>query len=165
MKDTTPNMNILAEYWETPITNHQYLWFALQLYTGLNNYIFFENDIDGPADPIYVMTIGAGDTFKISDESDSSIRINKLLKNLPPTLKRQNGRSFKFWNSPLALEASYTLGMTPEEYNQVEPFQYVILTQNETIEFVTSREPKWEIYNGVKLDDLVIQYLKNDLLD
>lgn len=161
MKDISSDKNIISEYWESPIVDHQFLWFSQQVYTGLNNYLFFENDIDGPADPIYVMTLGAGETFKISDESDSSIRIDKLLKNSLPS-PRQRGRSFKVWNSPLALEASYTLGMTSKEHDEIEKFQYVIITQNEIIEFSTFKEPKWEIYEGIKLEDLVIQYVKKD---
>jgi hypothetical protein len=161
MKDISSDTNIRSEYWETPIVDHQFLWFSQQVYTGSNNYFFFENDNDGPTDPIYVMKIGAGETFKISDESDSSIRIEKLLKNnLPPS--RPRGRSFKVWNSPLALEASFTLGMTSKEYNEIEKIQYVIIAQNEVIEFSTLKEPNWEIYEGIKLEDLVVQYVKKD---
>ena len=153
-----------SEYWETPVVDHQFLWLSRQLYTGLNNYFFFNNDVDGPADPIYVLTIGALETFKISDESDSSIRISNLLENMLPS-QRKRGSSFRVWNSPLALEACRRLGMSSKEYDEMEKFQYVILTQDETIEFVTFKAPKWEIYDGVKLDDLVIQYLTKDSLD
>ena len=161
MKVTSSNTNTTTAYWETPIVDHQFLWLAQQVYTGLNNYFFFENDIETPANPIYVMTIGAGETFKISDESDSSLRIDQLLQNRPSS-PRERGRSFKVWNSPLALEACYTLGMTSKEYDEIEKFQYVIITQDETIEFSTIKEPTWEIYEGVKLEDLVIQYIKSD---
>ncbi|MBP9681372.1 MAG: hypothetical protein KBD76_08200 [Bacteriovorax sp.] len=161
MKGSSSNTNTTIAYWETPIVDHRFLWLAQQAYTGLNNYFFFENDIETPANPIYVMTIGAGETFKISDESDSSLRIDQLLQNRPSSL-RERARSFKIWNSPLALEASYTLGMTSKEYDEIEKFQFLIITQDETIEFLTLKEPTWEIYEGVKLEDLVIQYIKRD---
>ena len=154
---------IICEYWETPITDHPFLWFVFQLYDGKHNYFFFENDIGGPVDPIYVMTIRNRDTVKISDEGDSTLRIFNLLKNKKSS-DRKKRMSFKIWNSPLALEANLRLGITPKKYDEIEKFQYLILTQDETIEFVTLEEPKWEIFKNIHLDDLVIQYLKKDPL-
>ncbi len=160
---TAPDQ-LISDYWQSPVVDHQFLWLSRQLYTGLNNYFFFNNDIDGPANPIYVLTIGARETFKISDESDSSIRINNLLENMRPS-QRKKGASFKVWNSPLALEACLRLGMPSKEYDEMEKFQYIVLTQDETIEFVSFKEPKWETYEGIDLDDLVLQYLKRDSWD
>ena len=157
-----PDANrISCNYWETPVTGLQTLWLSNQLYTGSNNYFFFENGIDDPVRFIYVLTIRALDAFKLSDESDSSVRIGKLLENRLPG-NRERARSYKIWNSPYALEASYTLGMTSKEYDETEKFQYVIITQDVTIEFVNLNTPKWETYEGMNLDDLVIQYLKKD---
>ena len=156
---------VICEYWETPVVNHQFLWLSRQLYTGLNNYFFFKNDDDGPTDPIYVVTIGARETFKISDESDSTYRVNQLLESSPRPPNGVRKKSFKVWNSPLALEACLRLGITEKEYDEMEKFQYIILTLEETIEFVTLKEPKWETYEGIELDDLVLQYLKKDSWD
>lgn len=161
---STSSDQLFSDYWETPVVDHQFLWLSRQLYTGLNNYFFFNNDVEGPADPIYVLTIGPRETFKISDESDSSIRISNLLGNMLPS-QRESGSSFKVWNSPLAMEACLRLGISSKEYNEMEKFQYIVLTQDETIEFVTLKEPKWETYEGIELDDLVLQYLKKDSWD
>ena len=60
------------------------------------------------------------------------------------------------------MEASYTLGMTSKEYDEMEKFQFLIVTQAVTIEFVTSATPVWEVHEGMNLEDLVIQYLKKD---
>jgi hypothetical protein len=155
---------IICEYWESPVLDHHFLWLSRQLYTGNNNYFFFENDIDGPADPIYVLTIGWNDTFKISEEGVSSSRMHELLKNRSFS-HRTKGRTFKVWNTPLALETCRGFPISKDEYDQMEKFQYVIFSQNETIEFVTFDPPKWEIYQKIKMDDLIMQYLKKDSLD
>lgn len=139
----------------------KHLWLSNQLYTGSSNYFFFENGIDDPERFIYVLTIRALDAFKLSDESDASIRINKLLDNRLPE-NREWARSYKIWNSPYALEASYRLGMTSKEYDETEKFQYLIVTQDVAIEFVTLALPKWEVYEGGNLDELLIQHLKRD---
>jgi hypothetical protein len=148
-------------FWETPVSGLETLWLSNQLHTGSNNYFFFENGIYDQVRFIYVLTIRSLDSFKLSDESDSSIRISKLLDNKLPE-NRKWARSYKIWNSPYALEASYTLGMTSKEYDEMEKFQFLIVTQAVTIEFVTSATPKWEIYEGMNLEDLVIQCLKKD---
>jgi hypothetical protein len=153
---------IVCEFWDTPIINLQFLWLSRQLNTGRNNCFFFESDTDAPAGTIYVMTLGIRDTVKTSDEGNSTHRINQLLKSSPRPPNGVRKKSFKVWSSPLALEASLRLGITEKEYNEMEKFQYIVLTQDETIEFVTSKEPKWETYEGIHLDDLVLQYLKKD---
>jgi len=157
--------HIICDFWDTPIINLQFVWSSKQLNTGKNNYFFFESDVDAPTGPVYVMTIGSKETVKTSDEGDSTYRINQLLENSPRPVSGIRKKCFKVWNSPLALEAHLRLGITEKEYNGAEKFQYLILTQSETIEFVTLNEPKWEIYEGIKLEDLVIQYLKKDSLD
>jgi len=156
--------NIRCDYWKTPVIDSESLWLYRLLYTHFNNYFFFHKDSDGIEDPIYVLTIPGGDTFKISDEGESSNRIHELLKNKPPYHIKWP-KTFKVWNSPLAIEVCRGLAIPKEEYEQIEKFQYVVLTQNETIEFVTFKAPKWEICEGIKLDDLVIQYLRKDSLD
>ena len=148
-------------YWETPVSGLETLWLSNQLHTGSNNYFFFENGIYDQVRFIYVLTIRSLDPFKLSDESDASIRISKLLDNKLPE-NRKWARSYKIWNSPYALEASYTLGMTSKEYDEMEKFQFLIVTQAVTIEFGTSATPVWEVYEGMNLEDLVIQYLKKD---
>lgn len=155
---------VRCAYWETPVAGLETLWLSNQLYTGSNNYFFFENGISDPVRFIYVLIIRALDAFKLSDESDSSIRISKLLDNRLSN-DRKFARSYKIWNSPYALEASYTLGMTTQEYEEMEKFQYLIATQDVIIEFVTDATPEWEVYEGQNLDDLVIQYLKKDSSD
>jgi hypothetical protein len=156
---------ITCDYWSTPIIILQFIWFSKQLNTGRGNYFFFETDNNAPDGPIYVMAIGSRETVKTSEEGDSTYRINQLLESSPRPSNGVRKRSFKVWNSPLALEACLRLGITEKEYNETEKFQYVILTQNETIEFVTLKEPEWEIYKDTSLDDLVIQYLRKDSLD
>lgn len=156
---------IICDFWDTPIINHQFIWFSKQLNTGRSNYFFFETDTDAPAGPIYVMAIGSRETVKTSEEGDSTYRINQLLESSPRPSNGVRKRSFKVWNSPLALEACLRLGTSEKEYKEMEKFQYVVLTQNGTIEFVTFSPPKWETYENILLNDLVIQYLRMDSLD
>lgn len=140
------------------------LWLYRQLFTSNNNYFFFNKDSDGPEDPIYILTIRGGDTFKISDEEESTNRIHELIKNKPP-YHIKYPKTFKVWNSPLAIEVCRGLAIPKEKYEQMEKFQYIVLTQNETIELVTFDPPKWEVHQNILLDDLVIQYLRKDSLD
>ena len=154
---------VIADIWETPLTGGQSVWLSRQLYTGLNNYFFFHKNIDGPTDPVYVLTIRDRETFKISDESDCDNRLDHLLKSIEePHIKYP--RTYKIWNSPLALEACRKIGMSHEEYDQMEKYQYLVVAGDEIVEFVTMDEPKWEIHKNIHLDDLVIQYLKKDPL-
>lgn len=152
---------IFCDFWDTPIINLQFLWFSKQLNTGQGNYFFFESDTDAPDGPIYVMEIGSRETVKTSDEGDSTYRINQLLESSPRPANGVRKKSFKVWNSPLALEACLRLGISEKKYDEMEKFQYIVLTQNETIEFVTFDPPKWEIHQNILLDDLVIQYLRD----
>jgi hypothetical protein len=155
---------IICEHWKTPVMESESLWLYRQLFTSNSNYFFFNKDSDGPDDPIYTLTIRGGDTFKISEEGESANRIHELLKNKPPYHFKWP-KTFKVWNSPLAIEVCSGLGIPKEKYEQMEKFQYIVLTQGETIEFVTFDPPKWEIHKNILMDDLVIQYLKKDSLD
>ena len=155
---------IICEYWETPVIESESLWLYRQLFTSNNNYFFFNKDSDGPEDPIYILTIRGGDTFKISAEGESTNRIHELIKNKPP-YHIKYPKTFKVWSSPLAIEVCRGLAIPKEEYEQMEKYQYIILAQNETIEFVTFDPPKWEMHQNILLDDLVMQYLRKDSLD
>lgn len=158
------NSHIYCNHWNTPVIDSDYLWLYRQLNTSFNNYFFFNKNSDGPNDPIYVLAIRGKDTFKISDEGESSSRIHELLKGAP-SFHVKWPRTFKVWNSPLAVEVSRGLAIPKEEYETMEKYQYVVLAQDETIEFVTFDEPIWEMHENILLDDLVIQYLKRDSLD
>lgn len=90
--------------------------------------------------------------------------IGRLLKNKRPST-RKRGRTFKVWNSRLALEVTEGMLLPENEYREMEKFQYVVLAQDESIEFVTYDEPKWEVHHGISMDDVVIQCLRRDRLD
>jgi hypothetical protein len=163
MKKSDKNQ-IICVYWETPVIDSESLWLYRILYTHFNTYFFFHKDRDNIGDPVYVLSIRGRETFKISDEGESTNRIHELLKHRPP-YHIEWPKTFKVWNSPLAFEVCRGLAIPKEEYEQMEKFQYIVLAQDETIEFVTSEEPKWEIHQNILLDDLVVQYLKKDSLD
>jgi hypothetical protein len=155
---------VICEHWETPVIDSESLWLYRLLYTHFNTYFFFYKDHDGINNPIYVLIIRCRDTFKVSDECESTNRIHKLLKHKPPHHIKWP-KTFKVWNSPLAIEVCSSRAIPKEEYEQMEKYQYIILAQDETIEFVTLDIPKWEVHQNILLDDLVIQYLKKDSLD
>lgn len=158
-----PNQ-IFSDHWETPVIGSESLWLLRQIYTSNNNYFFFDKGTAGPPRQIYVLTIRGGDTFKISEEGESANRIHELLKNTPPHHINWP-KTFKVWNSPLAIEVCRGLAIPEEKYDQMEKFQYIVLTQGETIEFVTFDPPMWEMHQNILLDDLVIQYLRKDSLE
>jgi len=163
MKKSDKNQ-IICEYWETPVIGSDCLWLYRLLYTHFNTYFFFHKDHDGIDDPVYVLSIRGRETFKISDEGESTNRIHELLKHKPPYHIKWP-KTFKVWNSPLAIEVCRGLAIPKEEYGQMEKYQYIVLAQNETIEFVTFDPPRWEMHQNILLDDLVIQYLRKDSLD
>ncbi len=160
MNNKTIN-EIRCAYWDTPASVTEGLWLSNMLHTICRNYFFFENDFDSTTKFVYILTIQSGDAFKVSRESDSYIRITKLLKDRLPDDKKME-RTYKIWNSPYALEASFRLGMTDEEYDKIEKFQYLIITQDECIEIVTDSLPTWEVYQEGNLEELVIERLKRD---
>jgi hypothetical protein len=153
---------MIAEFWETPIIDPPYLWLSQQLFTRHKNYFFFEIDFNESTNPTYVMSISNSDTFKITDETESGNRIDQYTKNMRGDSSRKRGLTYKAWNTPFAIEVCSSLIISEEEYYKMEKLQYIIATLNQNIEFVTFDPPKWEFYEGIKLEDLVIQYVKKD---
>lgn len=157
------NSNVMiAEFWETPIIDPPYLWLSQQLFTGNKNYFFFEIDFNEFTNPTYVMSISTRDTFKISDETESGNRIDQYTKNMKEGSNRKRGLTYKAWNTPFAIEVCSSLVIPAEKYHKMEKFQYIIATLDQNIEFVTLDPPEWEFYEGIKLEDLVIQYVRKD---
>lgn len=152
---------VICDYWKTPLLDSKALWLERQLYTGYNNYFFFTKNGHVPKSPIHILSIRWGDTFKISEEGEGMFWINRLLKNKKPS-RRKRGRTFKVWNSQLALEVTEGMLYPEAEYRKMEKFQYVVLAQDESIEFVTYDEPKWELHHGMSLNDAVTMCLERD---
>ncbi|MGE3609705.1 MAG: hypothetical protein AB7I27_08995 [Bacteriovoracaceae bacterium] len=162
-KKSNQKNEIKCKYWETPVVNSENLWLARILSTDKYTFFFFVKNHYLPGNEFYVLTIGGGgyEPFKITEEGLGWKTVGGLLKNKIPS-KRKKGSTYKVWNTPFAKMTFGALPITTKEYEQKDKFQYVIRTNDTWIEFVSFVPPIWEHHKGIKLDRLVIQYLKKD---
>lgn len=150
-----------CEYWETPVVDSENLWLVRMLYTDQYAFFFFKKNHDSPVNEFHVMTISSSDPFRVTEEGLGWKVVGELLKNKLPS-DRKKGKSYKVWNSSFAMMTVGALPITAEEYEKYEKFQYIIRTNDTWIEFVSFDIPAWEFHKNLKLDDLVIEYLKKD---
>lgn len=152
---------LCSEYWETPVIDSENLWLVRILYTDNYLFFFFKKNHDSPANEFYVMTISSSDPFRVTEEGLGWEKVGELLKNRSSS-ERKKGSTHKVWNTSFATEIVEALPITKEEYEKHEKFQYVIITNDAWIEFVSFDTPIWNHYTEIKLDDLVIEHLKKD---
>lgn len=168
MTNGSPKSNVICDYWETPVIDSDELWLVNQLLTRENVYFFFHKNHDSPPSEYYVLAINGDDPFRITEEGLGWKVVGELLNNKVSSSEKTSAwpKTFKVWNTQFAEESFGALLITSEEYEKMEKFQYVIKTQDAWIQFVSFFEtPKWEFHQHKKLDDLVIEYLRKDMLD
>ena len=158
---------IACEYWDTPILESNELWLVTQFFTENHVYFFFKRNHDSPENEYHVLIIEGYSPFKIIEEGLGWKVVGDLLKNniAPKRNSRQWYRTFKVWNTQFALESFSGLVVSEEDYDQMEKFQYVISANDIWIQFVTFDPVKWSFHQGIKLEDLVMQYLRQDSID
>ncbi len=104
--------------------------------------------------------------FKIIEEGMGSNVVGNLVTRENPRVRESTKfRTFKVWNTQFTIESCLGLAIPSEEYDAMEKFQYLIYTNDAWIQFVSFDPPEWTFHHGIKLDDLVIQYLRKDSLD
>lgn len=155
--------SIRCKYWETPVIDSENLWLERILSTDNYTFFFFVKNHYLPGNEFYVLTISGGgyDPFIITEEGLGWKTIGGLLENKLPS-KRKKGKTYKVWNTRFAKKTFGALPITKKEYEQQEKFQYVICTNDTWIEFVSFDTPLWTRHTKVKLDKLVMEYLKKD---
>lgn len=158
--------SIEFEVWQTPIIQSNELWLVNQLYSKFNLYFFFKKNHDSPADEYHVLTIDHNCPFKIIEEGMGSNVVGNLVTIENAKVRESTKyRTFKVWNTQFAIESCLGLAIPAEEYDAMEKFQYVIYTNDAWVQFVSFDSPEWIFHQGIKLDELVIQYLRKDFFD
>jgi hypothetical protein len=138
----------------------------MQFFTESHVYFFFKRNHDSPEDEHHVLIIDGDSPFRITEEGIGSNSVGSLVTIENAKVRESTKyRTFKVWNTQFAIESCLGLAIPAEEYDAMEKFQYVIYTNDAWVQFVSFDSPKWIFHQGIKLDDLVIQYLRKDSLD
>jgi hypothetical protein len=158
--------SIIFESWESPVIQSNELWLEIQFFTENHVYFFFKRNHDSPEDEHHVLIIDGNSPFRITEEGMGSNSVGGLVTIENAKVRESTKyRTFKVWNTQFAIESCLGLAIPAEEYDAMEKFQYVIYTNDAWVQFVSFDSPKWIFHQGIKLDDLVIQYLRKDFLD
>ncbi len=160
------NEDIYYDYWETPVRNSRiYLLTTLQDSRHVRFFFavrFIKEDDEDKIEK-YELTIPTGDSYKITEENQGWKTNEYFFDGKGPKgAGLQKSRTFKFWNTPYAKD-TYCSGLVlaDHEKNPEHVFEYVIIGQDEWVEFFTQSEPKWtRLEEGTKIADLIAGYLK-----
>jgi hypothetical protein len=161
------NDEIYYDYWQTPVKNSS-IYLLTILHDMENVHFFFLcrfGDWQNHQEEIYELTIPTGDSYKITEENQGWKTNDHFFDGKGPVKKEDHVRpcrTYKVWNTSYAKE-TYCSGLIFFE-NHPNPehiFEYVIIGQDQWIEFFTRSEPKWtRLEKGVKIADLIAGYLK-----
>jgi hypothetical protein len=166
MKHKSKIGDSIFEIWECPVVQSNELWLMNQLYTEFNIYFFFKRNHDSSENEYHVLTIHGDSPFRITEEGIGSNSVGNLVTMENAKVRESTKfRTFKVWNTQFAIESCLGLAIPAEEYDQMEKFQYLIYANDAWIQFVSFDSPEWAFHQGIKLDDLVIQYLRKDSLE
>ncbi len=158
--------SVTFETWESPVIQSNELWLEMQFFTESYIYFFFKRNHDSPENEHHVLIIDGGSPFRITEEGIGSNSIGNLVTIKNAKVRESTKfRTFKVWNTQFAIESCLGLAIPADEYDAMEKFQYVIYTNDAWIQFVTFDPMQWNFHQDIKLDDLVIQYLRKDSLD
>lgn len=153
---------VVCEYWDTPVLQSNELWLEIQFYTENHIVFFFKRNDDSPGNEYHVLTIEADSPFRITEEGLGWKVVGDLLNNNTAREEGKRGRTFKVWNTQFAIESCLGLAIPAEKYDVMEKFQYVIYTNDAWVQFVTFDPMKWEFHQDIKLNDLVMEYLRKN---
>jgi|GEM_PF-4553708 len=165
-KQDKTNEDIYYDYWETPVKDSRiYLLTTLQDSRHVRFFFAVRFMKEGSEDKIekYELTIPTGDSYKITEENQGWKTNEHFFEGKgPERVEHQKCRTYKVWNTPYAKD-TYCSGLALAEH-EVSPdhiFEYVIIGQDEWIEFFTRSDPKWtHLEKGTKIADLIAGYLK-----
>ncbi|MGE3609704.1 MAG: hypothetical protein AB7I27_08990 [Bacteriovoracaceae bacterium] len=151
---------------ETPVKNSRI--YLLTILRDLKYIHFFFlcrfGDWQNPQEDYYELTIPTGDSFKVTEENQGWKNNEYIFEKKGPANKdpSQPCRTYKVWNTPYATDTYCSgLALAEHEINPNHIFEYMIIGQDEWIEFFTRSEPKWtRIEKGTKIAELIAGYLK-----
>lgn len=151
--------DVYFKSWDTPVRYNEQLWLLSQVYDGSDIHFFFQ--LNHGSDDIYVLSIPWTSPFRITEEGLGWKYIGDYLTRTTPKDKNEKmGSTYKIWNTSFAKNTYRSRPLSVEERNPEEIFQYLIITQDVWIEFVTLDTLKWEFYKNTDPDKLVIKYIE-----
>lgn len=156
--------DVWLEYWETPVMHYEQLWLLAELRIMNEIHFFFKLNSNSP-DDIHVMTISFRCPLRITDETYAYNCIGKYLKRKIP---REQGEkwisSFRLWNTSFIEDIEENNALSDYALQRDRNiFQYLIITEDEWIEFISLDPPEWNFHKNVKTDELVNVYMKKSL--
>ena len=159
MFESSYGNDVCFESWDTPVMYNEQLWLLTQIYNGSDVHFFFQKN-HGSED-IYVLSIPWTSPFRITEEGLGWKYIGNYFNRVNPKEKKEKKCStFKVWNTSFAKNTYRSRPISVEEINPEDIFQYLIITQDVWIEFITLDTLKWEFYKNADPDKLVIKYIK-----
>ena len=83
---------------------------------------------------------------------------------MPREKNEKTSSTYKLWNTSFIkdVDENHALSNYAPERNK-NIFQYLIVTQNEWIEFISLDPIEWRLHKNIKEDELVCFYLKKSL--
>lgn len=161
-KQNAINEDIYYDYWETPVKESR-LYLLTILQDSRHVRFFFVGRFNEEKE-LYELTIPTGNSYKITEENQGWKTNEYFFDGKGPrSIEHQKCRTYKVWNTPYAND-TYCSGLMLAEHekNPEHIFEYVIICQDEWIEFFTRAEPKWtRLEKGTKIADLIVGYLKD----
>ncbi|NOT79067.1 MAG: hypothetical protein HOP07_08695 [Bacteriovoracaceae bacterium] len=152
--------DVCFESWDSPVMYNEQLWLLTQVYNGRAVHFFFQKN-HGSED-IYVLSIPWTSPFRITEEGLGWKYIGNYLNRANPNEKKEKRCStFKVWNTSFSKKTYNARLITVEERDPEEIFQYLIITEDVWIEFITLDTPKWEFYKNEDLANIVIKYIEH----
>lgn len=152
---------VCFEYWDTPVMYNDQLWLLAELRTMNDIHFFLKLNSISP-DDIHVLSISSGWPLRITDETYAYNCIGKYLKQkVPPQEEERHSSTYKIWNTSFIkdIEENNALSGYALERNK-NIFEYLIITQDEYIEFISLDSPRWTFHEGAKIVELVNIYMK-----
>jgi hypothetical protein len=157
----TANEDISYEFWETPVKESR-LYLLTILQDSRHVRFFFAGRFNEEKE-LYELAISTGNSYKVTEENQGWKTNEYFFDGKGPKGDElQKSRTFKVWNTPYAKD-TYCSGLMLAEHekNPEHIFEYVIICQDEWIEFFTRGQPKWtRLEKGTKIADLISGYLK-----
>ena len=156
--------DVCFEYWDTPVMYNEQLWLLAELRIMNNIHLFFKLNSDSP-DDIYVTTISSRCPFRATDETYAYNCIGKYLKRKVPKDKSEKKCStYKIWNTSFIEDIEENNALSDYVLQRDKNiFQYLIVTEDEYIEFISLDPLEWNFHKNVKIDELVNFYMKKSL--
>lgn len=154
---------IFFEKWKTPVTSVQSLWVQGILHTaGATHFCL---TVDKKKD-VHLFSIAKREPYRVYDEDHNCFIWKYLEPNRSLKKKRtvpQIWRTWKIWNTPFIkeMDKGYYLSNYAKKRDP-EIFQYLIVTQDEYIEFISDFPPRYEVFKKSNLVDILKHVLKHE---